>query len=191
MCVRNSSASHRATRPESGATTIEGVAEFIYTMQKVRKAHGDKVILDDVTLNFLPGAKIGVVGPNGAGKSTVLKIMAGLEHPNNGEAYLQPGATVGILQQEPPLTEEKTVLGNVEEGLGEIKSKLDRYNAIAEYEPSRAATACMVSASGPDSSARPIAAVTIGSRPSACLRGGGSGWAQISRTGPPSALRTT
>jgi ATP-binding cassette ChvD family protein len=108
------------------------VAEFIYTMQKVRKAHGDKVILDDVTLNFLPGAKIGVVGPNGAGKSTVLKIMAGLEHANNGEAYLQPGATVGILQQEPPLNEEKTVLGNVEEGLGEIKTKLDRYNAIAE-----------------------------------------------------------
>jgi ATP-binding cassette ChvD family protein len=85
-----------------------------------------------VTLNFLPGAKIGVVGPNGAGKSTVLKIMAGLEHANNGEAYLQPGATVGILQQEPPLNEEKTVLGNVEEGLGEIKAKLDRYNAIAE-----------------------------------------------------------
>jgi ATP-binding cassette ChvD family protein len=108
------------------------VAEFIYTLQKVRKAHGDKVILDDVTLNFLPGAKIGVVGPNGAGKSTVLKIMAGLEHPNNGEAYLQPGATVGILQQEPPLNEEKTVLGNVEEGLGEIKVQLDRYNAIAE-----------------------------------------------------------
>jgi ATP-binding cassette ChvD family protein len=101
-------------------------------MQKVRKTHGDKVILDDVTLNFLPGAKIGVVGPNGAGKSTVLKIMAGLEHANNGEAYIQPGATVGILQQEPPLNEEKTVLGNVEEGLGEIKTKLDRYNAIAE-----------------------------------------------------------
>src|SRR5919107_1528709 len=101
-------------------------------MQKVRKAHGDKVILDDVTLNFLPGAKIGVVGPNGAGKSTVLKIMAGLEHANNGEAYLQPGASVGILQQEPPLNEEKTVLGNVEEGLGEIKRQLDRYNAIAE-----------------------------------------------------------
>jgi ATP-binding cassette ChvD family protein len=108
------------------------VAEFIYTLQKVRKAHGDKVILDDVTLNFLPGAKIGVLGPNGAGKSTVLKIMAGLEHANNGEAYLQPGATVGILQQEPPLNEEKTVLGNVEEGLGEIKVQLDRYNAIAE-----------------------------------------------------------
>src|ERR687895_153356 len=101
-------------------------------MQRVRKAHGDKVILDNVTLNFLPGAKIGVVGPNGAGKSTVLKIMAGLEHPNNGDAQLAPGATVGILQQEPPLNEEKTVLGNVEEGLGEIKEQLDRYNAIAE-----------------------------------------------------------
>ncbi|MHA6784569.1 energy-dependent translational throttle protein EttA [Pseudonocardia saturnea] len=108
------------------------MAEFIYSMQKVRKAHGDKVILDDVSLNFLPGAKIGVVGPNGAGKSTVLKIMAGLEHPNNGEALLAPGATVGILLQEPPLNEEKTVLGNVEEGLGEIKEQLDRYNAIAE-----------------------------------------------------------
>jgi ATP-binding cassette ChvD family protein len=109
-----------------------GVADFIYTMQKVRKAHGDKVILDDVTLAFLPGAKIGVVGPNGAGKSTVLKIMAGLEQPNNGEAFLAPEATVGILQQEPPLNEEKTVLGNVEEGLGEIKVQLDRYNEIAE-----------------------------------------------------------
>jgi ATPase subunit of ABC transporter with duplicated ATPase domains len=108
------------------------VAEFIYSMQRVRKAHGDKVILDNVTLNFLPGAKIGVVGPNGAGKSTVLKIMAGLEQPNNGDAILAPGATVGILQQEPPLNEEKTVLGNVEEGLGEIKQQLDRYNQIAE-----------------------------------------------------------
>ena len=101
-------------------------------MRRVRKAHGDKVILDDVSLNFLPGAKIGVVGPNGAGKSTVLKIMAGLEHANNGDAQLAPGATVGILQQEPPLNEEKTVLGNVEEGLGEIKQQLDRFNAIAE-----------------------------------------------------------
>jgi ATP-binding cassette ChvD family protein len=108
------------------------VAEFIYSMRRVRKAHGDKVILDDVSLNFLPGAKIGVVGPNGAGKSTVLKIMAGLEHANNGDAQLAPGATVGILQQEPPLNEEKTVLGNVEEGLGEIKQQLDRFNAIAE-----------------------------------------------------------
>ncbi|MBC8090472.1 MAG: energy-dependent translational throttle protein EttA [Pseudonocardia sp.] len=108
------------------------MAEFIYSMQKVRKAHGDKVILDDVSLNFLPGAKIGVVGPNGAGKSTVLKIMAGLEHPNNGDALLAPGATVGILQQEPPLNEEKTVLGNVEEGLGEIKQQLDRYTEITK-----------------------------------------------------------
>jgi len=108
------------------------VAEFIYTMRKVRKAHGDKVILDDVSLSFLPGAKIGVVGPNGAGKSTVLRIMAGLEHANNGDAFLAPGATVGMLQQEPPLNESKTVLGNVEEGVGPIKQKLDRYNAVAE-----------------------------------------------------------
>ncbi|MEU6155145.1 energy-dependent translational throttle protein EttA [Actinosynnema sp. NPDC047251] len=108
------------------------MAEFIYTMKKVRKAHGDKVILDDVTIMFYPGAKIGVVGPNGAGKSSVLKIMAGLDTPGNGEAYLSPGHTVGILQQEPPLNEEKTVLGNVQEGLGEIKVKLDRYNEIAE-----------------------------------------------------------
>jgi len=108
------------------------VAEFIYTMKKVRKAHGDKVVLDDVTIQFLPGAKIGVVGPNGAGKSSVLRIMAGLDQPNNGEAFLAPGATVGLLQQEPRLNEGKTVLGNVEEGVGEIKAKLDRFNAIAE-----------------------------------------------------------
>ncbi len=108
------------------------MAEFIYTMHKVRKAHGDKVILDDVTLSFLPGAKIGVVGPNGAGKSTVLKIMAGLEQANNGEAMLAPGYTVGILMQEPELNEDKTVLGNVEEGVGEIKAKLNRFNEIAE-----------------------------------------------------------
>jgi ATP-binding cassette ChvD family protein len=108
------------------------MAEFIYTMKKVRKAHGDKVILDDVYIQFYPGAKIGVVGPNGAGKSSVLKIMAGLDQPNNGEAFLSPGYTVGILQQEPPLNEDKTVLGNVEEGVGEIKEKLDRYNEIAE-----------------------------------------------------------
>ncbi len=101
-------------------------------MYKTRKAHGDKVILDDVTLNFLPGAKIGVVGPNGAGKSTILKIMAGLDQPSNGEARLSPGYTVGILQQEPPLNESKTVLGNVEEGVAEIKGKLDRYNEISE-----------------------------------------------------------
>ncbi|ROS27999.1 energy-dependent translational throttle protein EttA [Cellulomonas sp. PhB150] len=108
------------------------MAEFIYSMYKTRKAHGEKVILDDVTLNFLPGAKIGVVGPNGAGKSTILKIMAGLDQPSNGEARLSPGYTVGILQQEPPLNESKTVLGNVEEGVAEIKGKLDRYNEISE-----------------------------------------------------------
>ncbi|GGM63650.1 energy-dependent translational throttle protein EttA [Longimycelium tulufanense] len=108
------------------------MAEFIYTMRKVRKAHGDKVILDDVTLSFLPGAKIGVVGPNGAGKSSVLKIMAGLDQPNNGDAILSPGYSVGILLQEPPLNEDKTVLGNVQEGVGEIKQKLDRFNEIAE-----------------------------------------------------------
>jgi ATP-binding cassette ChvD family protein len=100
-------------------------------MYKARKAHGDKVILDDVTLNFLPGAKIGVVGPNGAGKSTILKIMAGLEQPSNGDARLSPGYSVGILLQEPPLNEEKTVLGNVEEGVAEIKGKLDRFNEIS------------------------------------------------------------
>ena len=101
-------------------------------MRKVRKAHGDKVILDEVSLSFLPGAKIGVVGPNGAGKSTVLRIMAGLEHANNGDAFLSPGATVGMLDQEPSLDESKTVLGNVEEGVGPIKKKLDRYNEVAE-----------------------------------------------------------
>ncbi|MGH3900899.1 MAG: energy-dependent translational throttle protein EttA [Pseudonocardiaceae bacterium] len=108
------------------------MAEFIYTMKQVRKAHGDKVILDGVTLAFYPGAKIGVVGPNGAGKSSVLKIMAELDQPNNGEAFLAPGATVGLLQQEPTLNEDKSVLGNVQEGLGEIKTKLDRFNEIAE-----------------------------------------------------------
>jgi ATP-binding cassette ChvD family protein len=107
------------------------MAELIYTMRKVRKAHGDKVILDDVFLNFLPGAKIGVVGPNGAGKSSVLRIMAGLDQPNNGEAFLQPGATVGILMQEPVLDEDKTVRENVESGVA-IKGKLNRYNEVAE-----------------------------------------------------------
>ncbi len=107
------------------------MAEFIYQMHKARKAHGDKVILDDVTLAFLPGAKIGVVGPNGAGKSTVLKIMAGLETASNGEARLSPGYSVGILMQEPELNEAKDVLGNVEEGVGPIKAKLDRFNEIS------------------------------------------------------------
>ncbi|HLS01220.1 MAG TPA: ATP-binding cassette domain-containing protein, partial [Beutenbergiaceae bacterium] len=104
------------------------MAEFIYTMVKARKAHGEKVILDDVSMSFYPGAKIGMVGPNGAGKSTILKIMAGLDQPSNGEATLSPGYTVGILEQEPPLNEEKTVLENIEEGVGDIKSKLERFN---------------------------------------------------------------
>ncbi|AWT26706.1 MULTISPECIES: energy-dependent translational throttle protein EttA [Corynebacterium] len=108
------------------------MAEFIYTMKNVRKAHGDKVVLDNVTMSFYPGAKIGVVGPNGAGKSSLLKIMAGIDHPSNGEAFLDPGATVGILLQEPPLNEEKTVRGNVEEGLGEIMDVKNRYEEIAE-----------------------------------------------------------
>ena len=107
------------------------MAEYIYQMIKARKAHGDKVILDDVTMAFLPGAKIGMVGPNGAGKSSILKIMAGIDQPSNGEARLSPGYSVGILMQEPELDEGKTVLGNVEEGVAEIKSKLDRYNEIS------------------------------------------------------------
>jgi ATP-binding cassette ChvD family protein len=108
------------------------MAEFIYTMKKARKAHGDKVILDDVTLMFLPGAKIGVLGPNGAGKSTVLQIMAGLQQPSNGEAYLSPGYSVGILLQEPPLNEDKNVLENVQEGVAETIGLLTRFNAISE-----------------------------------------------------------
>ncbi|MCD0452790.1 energy-dependent translational throttle protein EttA [Actinocorallia sp. API 0066] len=108
------------------------MAEYIYTMQRVRKAHGDKVILDDVTLHFLPGAKIGVVGPNGTGKSTLMKMMAGIEQPSNGEARLMPGYSVGMLQQEPPLTESKTVLENVQEGVAETMGLLARFNEIAE-----------------------------------------------------------
>ncbi|MBU3645202.1 MAG: energy-dependent translational throttle protein EttA [Candidatus Nanopelagicaceae bacterium] len=108
------------------------MAEYIYTMKKARKAHGDKVILDDVTLMFLPGAKIGVVGPNGAGKSTVLQIMAGLQQPSNGEAYLSPGYTVGILLQEPPLNEDKNVLENVQEGVAETMALLARFNQVSD-----------------------------------------------------------
>ena len=107
------------------------MAEYIYTLRKARKAHGDKVILDDVTLAFLPGAKIGVVGPNGAGKSSLLKIMAGMDQPSNGDAVLDTGAKVGILLQEPELDEAKTVLENVEEGVAEIKAKLERFNEIS------------------------------------------------------------
>ncbi|MFM7463720.1 MAG: energy-dependent translational throttle protein EttA [Actinomycetota bacterium] len=108
------------------------MAEFIYTMKKARKAHGDKVILDDVTLMFYPGAKIGVVGPNGAGKSTVLQIMAGIQQPSNGEAFLSPGYTVGILLQEPPLNETKTVLENVQEGVAETMALVARFNQVSE-----------------------------------------------------------
>jgi ATP-binding cassette ChvD family protein len=108
------------------------VAEFIYVMRAARKAHGDKVILDNVTLAFLPGAKIGVVGPNGAGKTSVLRIMAGLDSPSNGDAALTPGYSVGILEQEPVLDDTTTVLANVEQGVGEIKAKVDRFNEIAE-----------------------------------------------------------
>ncbi len=106
--------------------------EFIYQMHAARLVKGDKVLLDDVTLAFFPGAKIGVVGPNGAGKSTLLKMMAGLEHPSNGDARLFPGFTVGLLSQEPQLDPSKNVLENVQEGVAETKGLLDRYNAIAE-----------------------------------------------------------
>lgn len=106
------------------------MAEFIYQMYQARKAHGDKVILDDVTLSFYPGAKIGVVGPNGMGKSTLLRIMAGLEEVSNGEARLTPGYSVGILEQEPPLDEDKTVLENIQMAFGDILAKLDRFSEI-------------------------------------------------------------
>jgi ATP-binding cassette ChvD family protein len=108
------------------------MAEYIFTLRNVRKAHGDKVVLDNVTLSFLHGAKIGVVGPNGTGKSSLLKIMAGLDRPSNGDAFLDPGGTVGMLQQEPPLSEGRTVLENVQEAVAEIMGKLRRYEAIGE-----------------------------------------------------------
>jgi ATP-binding cassette ChvD family protein len=107
------------------------MAEFIYQLRKARKAHNEKVVLDDVTLSFLPGAKIGVVGPNGAGKSSLLKIMAGLDQPSTGDAILTPGYTVGILSQEPRLNEEKTVLENVQEGVADTMAKIDRFNEIS------------------------------------------------------------
>ena len=106
------------------------MAEFVYQFYKARKAHGDKVILDDVTVGVYPGAKIGVVGPNGAGKSTLLKVMAGLEDVSNGEARLTPGYSVGILQQEPPLEEDKSVIENVRLAFGDILAKVDRFNEI-------------------------------------------------------------
>ncbi|RYJ07310.1 MAG: ATP-binding cassette domain-containing protein, partial [Actinomycetales bacterium] len=108
------------------------MADYVLSLQNIRKAHGDKVVLDNVSLSFLHGAKIGVVGPNGMGKSSLLKLMAGLDHPNNGDIVRDPDATVGMLQQEPPLSEGKTVLENVEEAVAEIKGKLDRYNKISE-----------------------------------------------------------
>ena len=108
------------------------MAQFIYTLEKARKAHGDKVVLDNVTLYFLPGAKIGVLGPNGAGKSSLLRIMAGQDHPSNGDAKLMPGYTVGLLAQEPRLNEDKDVLGNIEEAVAETKGRLARFNEIAE-----------------------------------------------------------
>ena len=107
------------------------MAQFIYTMRKVRKAVGDKLILDDVTLSFLPGAKIGVLGPNGAGKSTVLRVMAGLDHPSNGDAVLSPGYSVGLLQQEPPLQETKAVRENVEDAVAELRGWLSRFEAVS------------------------------------------------------------
>ena len=108
------------------------MSEFVYTMRNVRKAFGEKVILDDVTMSFYHGAKIGVVGPNGAGKSSILKIMAGIDQPSNGEAFADPEASVGILMQEPQLDESKTVRENVEDGLGDVMQNLKRYNEIAE-----------------------------------------------------------
>src|SRR5258706_11878086 len=120
---------NRQSRLWRGGRTVD---QYIYTLEKARKAHGDKVVLDDVTLSFLPGAKIGVLGPNGAGKSSLLRIMAGDDRPSNGEARLMPGFSVGMLAQEPKLNESKTVLGNIEEAVEETKIKLARFNAIAE-----------------------------------------------------------
>src|SRR5690349_7189310 len=120
--------SHFVVDTEVGRT----VAQYIYTLERARKAHGDKVVLDNVTLHFLPGAKIGVVGPNGAGKSSLLRIMAGEDQPSNGEARLMPGYTVGMVAQEPRLDESLTVLENIELAVADTKRKLNRFNEIAE-----------------------------------------------------------
>ena len=120
------------------------MAEYIYSMSRARKAVGDKLILDDVTMSFFPGAKIGMVGPNGAGKSTIIKIMAGLDQPSNGEARLSPGYTVGILMQEPELDETKTVLENVQEAVRPMLDKIEQSKALdkdAEAELTNAITA--------------------------------------------------
>ncbi|MEG2641651.1 MAG: ATP-binding cassette domain-containing protein, partial [Eubacterium sp.] len=108
------------------------MSEFIYHMYQARKAHGDKVILDNVSLSFYSGAKIGVVGPNGMGKSTLLKVMAGMETVSAGEATLSPGYTVGMLQQEPPLDEDKTVIENIRKAFGPLLKKVERFNQIGE-----------------------------------------------------------
>ena len=128
------------------------MAEFIYQMYQVRKAHGDKVVLDDVTMGFYPGAKIGVVGPNGMGKSTLLKIMAGIEDISNGEARLAPGYSVGMLMQEPPLDETKTVKENIEMAFGDLLAKIERFNKIGEEmgEPGADFDALMAETAGRD-----------------------------------------
>src|SRR5207302_695461 len=129
---RRSTARSGSDRPRRLPPSLERMAQYIYTMRNVRKAVGDKVILDNVTLAFLPGAKIGVVGPNGAGKSTVLKIMAGLDTASNGDAFLSPGYSVGILLQEPPLDDTKDVLGNVMEAVRPVKELLERYEEVSD-----------------------------------------------------------
>lgn len=132
MRARQQVSRRRPNHQASRLIPLNTVAEYIYALKRARKAHGDKVVLDDVTLSFLPGAKIGVVGPNGAGKSSLLAIMAGNDQPSNGDCMLAPGSTVGILEQEPKLDDSKSVLGNVEDGVVETKRLLARFNEISE-----------------------------------------------------------